>query len=419
MRRGIVLGIGLTFAAPTAALAQFAADRTPPRPAAQPAAPAPTPVQQPAVPAAYTAPQTQAAPAVPHQWYVKPEHGGWMICVKSYMGEGSLKLAEELAAEVRQKHTAGAYLYEWGAEEKRKEYERREKLQAELREQYAPFLKTQEEIRKKAEAQGVEMDRTPFKIRVPKIEYKEQWAVLVGGFKDMDAARKALDTVRKWDPPQGKHLMDSAVAAETVGKGRDARNVNPEVAYINPYATAIVVPNPAIKQASAHQAPEFDPALGRLNEEEPLSLLKVAKPWTLMVKSFTVPTRVVTRDDPPGVLGRLFGTDSDAADRLDNTAKQARLLAQGLRHPNMQQSVALVAPRLGLTPRPVESYVLHIRNGSLVCVGAYDNPGDPELLEMQRLLQGLKFQVDYKDGRVPEMRPMFEQVIPYPVPRVK
>ncbi len=415
MRRGIILGFSLTLAAPTGALAQFAADRTPQRPAAQPAAPAQPPVTQ----AGYAAPQAQAPPAAAHPWYVKPEHGGWMICIKSYMGEGSLKLAEELANEVRQTHRAAAYLYEWGAEEKQKERERREKLRADLREKYEPFLKTQEEIRRKAQAQGIEVDGSSFKVRVPTLEYKEQWAVLVGGFKDMDAARKALDTVRKWDPPQGKHLMDSAIMAETSGKGKDARNFNSEIAYINPYATAIVVPNPCVKQAAAHQGPEFDPALGKLNEEEPLSLLKVAKPWTLMVKSFTVPTKVVTRDDPPGVMARLFGTNSDAADQLDNTAKQARLLAQGLRHPNMQQSVALVAPRLGLTPRPVESYVLHVRNGSLVCVGAYDNPGDPELLEMQRLLQGLKFQVDYKDGRMPEMRPMFEQVIPYPVPRVK
>lgn len=413
MRRGIVLGIGLTLAAPTGAVAQFAADRTPPGPAA-------APPQQPVVQAGYAAPQAQQAPpAAVHPWFVKPEHGGWMICVKSYMGDGSQKLAEELATEVRQTHGAAAYLYEWGAEEKKKERERRDKLRADLREKYEPFLKTQEEIRKRAAAQGVEMDRGSFTIRVPTLDYKEQWAVLVGGFKDMDTARKALDTVRQWKPPQGKHLMDSAVLAETAGKGKDARNFNEERAFINPFATAMVVPNPAVKQASPQQGPEFDPALGKLNEEEPLSLLKVGKPWTLMVKTFTVPTRVVTRDDPPGIMARLFGTDSDAADHLDNTAKQARLIAQGLRAAEMRTSVEMVAPKMGLTPRPVESYLLHVRNGSLVCVGAYDSPSDPALLEMQRLLQGLKFQVAYKDGRAPEMRPMFENVIPYPVPRVK
>lgn len=408
MRRVMLLGMGLALAAPTTAPAQFAADRTAPRPAA------PT-GQPPVAPAGFTAPQTQAPPAGPsHPWYVKPEHGAWMICVKSYMGEGSQKLAEELAAEVRQTRTAGVYLYEWGAEEKKREQERREKLQADLREQYAPFLKTQEEIRKKAEAQGVEVDRTPFRVRVPKIEYKEQWAVLVGGFKDMDAARKGLDIVRKWEPPQRKYLMDSANMASTA-----AGQVNPEAAYINPFATAIVVPNPAVKQVAAQQGPEFDPALAKLNEGEPLSLLKVAKPWTLMVKSFTVPTRVQTRDDAPGVLGKLFGQESDAADHLDNTAKQARLIAAGLRHPQMQRSVELVAPKLGLTPRPIDSYLLHIRNGSLVCVGQFDSPADPALLEMQRLLQGMKFEVRDKDSRLMETRPMFENVIPYPVPRVK
>lgn len=407
MRRGMLLGIGLGLAAPTGAFAQFAADRTAPR----------------AAPLGTTAAQTQAPPpGSTHQWYVKPEHGAWMICVKSYMGEGSQKLAEELAAEIRQTHRAATYLCDWGAEERSKaQRERAENIRKAVQRD-APFLqqqvRLQQELKAQAAAQGQEFVETKVMVRVPKVEYREQWAVLVGGFKDMDTARKALDTVRKWNPPQGKHLMDSAVMAGQVGKGKEIRNVNEEQAFINPYATALVVPNPAIKQA-APQGPEFDPALARLNEDEPLSLLKVAKPWTLMVKSFTVQSRVQTRDDAPGVLGKLFGTDSDAADQLDNTAKQARLVAQGLRHPQMQRSVELVAPKLGLTPRPVESYLLHIRNGSLVCVGQYESPGDPALLEMQRLLQGLKFEVRDKDGRLQETRAMFESVMPYPVPRVK
>jgi hypothetical protein len=85
----------------------------------------------------------------------------------------------------------------------------------------------------------------------------------------------------------------------------------------------------------------------------------------------------------------------------------------------MYRSINLAAPKLGISPRPIESYVLHIRNGSIVTVGTFDSPEDPALAEMQRLLQWTEFRIEYKDGRPPETKRLFDNVYPIGIPRLQ
>jgi hypothetical protein len=375
MRRGIMLGLGLAgvTAAQATAIAQPTANRDSPPSATQPA----------------------EQPAAAHPWYVRPDLGPWMICVKSYSGPESRQLAETLAAEIRKTHNAGAYLFEWGAEERQQEMERREKVRQELMREQAPFLAVREEMKAKAAAQGIEFIDTPVTVRVPIVRYPEQWAVLVGGFPSMDAARKALDAVRRWPPPSDKRLMDQAFIS---------RPGQPEAAYINPFAAAMTAPNPAVRRGDG-QAPAIDPDVVKLNEAEELSLLQARKPWTLMVKRFVVPTQVQGRADEGTVFDKLFGQD-EAARWLEVTATNARTLAEALRHEKMQ-------------PRPFEAFVLHNRTESLVTVGQFDGPEDPRLIETWKVLSEMTFKVDYKDGRPSAMKKMFDVVIPMQVPRVR
>jgi hypothetical protein len=390
MRRGIMLGLGLAgvAAVQATAAAQFAADRgnPPPTPPA-PAAPAPEAPQQP--------------PAASHPWYVRPDLGPWMICVKSYTGPDSKKLAEELAAYIRQAHKAGAYLFEWGGEEREKERQRQEEVRRQKQKEYAPFLAVREQMKAKAAAEGLEFLDTPTKYRLGKIDYPEQWAVLIGGFKDMDAARKALDVVRKWKPPENTALMDQAVIVRPGENGVGTK----EVAHINPFAAAMTAPNPAVHRSTSGQAPPADPAVVKLNEAEELSLLNARKPWTLMVKRFVVPTQVQGRSEDGTVFDRLFGGD-DAAKWLEATARQARELAKALRSDKQDPKYRF------------ETFVLHYRTESLVTVGQFDSPDDPALIDAWYRLTGMTFRVDYKDGRPPETKKMFDVVIPMQVPRV-
>lgn len=420
MRRGLAIVVG--FACVSPAIAQFAADRTPP-PAAPPAVPAgftpqpqplpqtvpqtqpsPAPASPPTTPSPIRTVSATTAPATPptaHPWYVKPEHGAWMICIKSYRddtqaGVSAKAAAEELATEIRQNQKAAAYLFEWGAEERAKENARREAYRDKVRREYAPFLDLREQMKKKADAQGTEFMNTAPTVRVPTVEYAEQYAVLVGGFKDMETARKALDTVRKWTPPKGKdHLLDRAVI--TGEKGATG-------AYINPYTSAMVVPNPAVRRTDPAAPPPVDPLLAKLNEGEEFSLLKCKKPVTLCVKVFSVPTRTTPKDAEPGsMISKMFAPKQGNV--LDATALQAHELAAALRNPKMK-------------PRPFEAYVLHARTGSLVCVGGFDGGDDPDLAATGRTIQSITFQeLDKSERPTGTVHRMFDHVFAMPIPR--
>ncbi len=326
----------------------------------------------------------------PHPWSVKPENGAWFICVKSYTGAQSRTHAEEMCNEIRQVQRCAAYLFEWGREKRQEEEARRNMVRRLQAEQNAPFLQLQSEMKRKAEAEGREFDAAPLKVRIPKTEYPDQWAVLVGGFPDMDTASAALKTVRGWTPPQNKeHLFDRAIIGNESGTSG---------AVINPYASAFVVPNPTIKRQAEKVV---DPILAKLNEEEELSLLKTTKPVTLFVKSFGVPMRAVTKEGDANPLARLFGAKD--ANMLDATAQQARELTRALRDAKMQH--------------PFEAYVLHVRTGSMVTVGQFDSADDPALEQTRRLLLGLTFEVRTHPQVPGTYERMFPHVYPIAIPR--
>ncbi len=384
--------LGLVAAlAGSSAFGQFAGDR-PGAPPTRPAAPQ----------AAY----------LTHPLGVKPEHGAYMICVKSYTGPQSQKLAEALAEYVRTTHHAAAYLFEYGGEQRAVEEARLARARVEQTAANAPFLRTQEDEKRKAEAEGRAFLDQPPKIKLSKVTLPEQWAVLVGGFPTDEAARRALDVVRKWPPP-AEQFMDQQFS---VGTDQSAGT------YINPFATAMAVPSPAAKKHTG--PPPVDPALIKLNSEEPLSLLKTTKAVTLLVKPFGVRTKARSKDEEPGVFDRLLGrTGDDPGALLEATAKQARELATALRTPGMhkaaQEAANNIAKAAGQPPfkvPPLTAYVLHTRTGSLVTVGEFTSEDDPDLIAAGRILQYMEFEIKYPDGRT-ERKRMFDNVIPMPIPR--
>ena len=117
-------------------------------------------------------------------------------------------------------------------------------------------------------------------------------------------------------------------------------------------------------------------------------------------------------------MARLFGGD-ESARLLHSTAQQANVLATALRSESMEQAARAAATHAGLTPRPLDSYILHHRTGSRVTVGQFDAADDPALLEMQRLLSNMYFQVADKTqpGGRGEDRRLFDGITPMPIPR--
>lgn len=311
------------------------------------------------------------------------------------------KAAEDLAREIRETYKVPAYLFEKGSEERKKQEEFIAKERARQMAEQAKFREFADRMRKEAELKGMEFLESTPRLRVPKYNtIEEQWAVLVGGWKDMDTARIQLEKIRTWQPPKNKDLMDRGVIARP---GQDGQSTG-EVAYINPFLYAMVFPNP-----TATRLPEDDgtvQAIYRLNAKEELSVLRIAKPWTMVVKSFHPPVRMQDNEGQKSVMDRLLGKD-DAAKELQATALQAVALAKALRDPKFK-------------PRPFDAYVLHTLYGSLVCVGQYDGPQDPNMAETQRVLESIKFDVRREDEfSVKSNVKLFDPFFALEVPRQK
>ncbi|HYH67227.1 MAG TPA: hypothetical protein VD866_21200 [Urbifossiella sp.] len=370
-------------------------------------APMPTPAAAPAEPL-----NIPTALPADHPWLLRPEHGAFVILLRSYSrparpsaadpGLTARELAEGLADEVRRLPQAkglGVYLYELVSEERKAEAQ----AAADARRKAAEFAARMSDFRQKAELNGMTFLDPEQALRYKSFNYRDQIGVVVGGFRTEDEAVRALAKVKHWPTPANTKLLDGGAIAK---QGADGK-ATIEKTYLNPYGQAMVVANPTVPRAApvpGTVAPP-DPFIARLNEGRPYSLLRATKTWTLGVKAFNAPVRVQTRDDD-NVSIRLFGTPK-GGDALAAGAEAAEQMAKGLREMRDKDG----------TPVGVEAFVLHHRNGSMVTVGQFDGPTDPALHEMRRRMMSMRFMPG--DPRVTENASHYlhEGIVPIPIPR--
>ena len=305
-------------------------------------------------------PQWASAASATVQFPLTPQSGAWLLCVKSYTGPSAQALAEELAEEIRQRYKLNAYVFNRGGEELDKEKERIQKIR-----------QAQEDFAKQIGQPLIGMR----KIKTTRIE--EQFAVLIGGWGEMEAARKALDGIRKFPPPATK-FMDAAVTASPAKVGAQGGPSRVETVYVNPFANGFVVPNPTIPKAAKDPNDNYDPLIFELNAAEPLSIFKCRKPWTLVVRIYQGGSVLQSAQPAPEsgtFLSKIGLSPQKTENLLTASAMQAHSVAEFLR---------------GMKPTSFDAYVMHTRNSSIVCVGSYDRPDDPALLQMQKTIGGLK-----------------------------
>lgn len=308
---------------------------------------------------------------------IVPAAGDWVICVASYQGESASELAFLLCSHLRQKRYQ-AYVYNRGNDE-------RKKMQDELDQwrQAHPGLPRR---------------------RVLAHLQEDQLAVLIGGFRDLDAANAELKKVRKWDLPDihlksGKPAFDIYEHYEPVpGKKTYELKRFP----VNPFHTAMVVPNPSIPRQAQVKA-KVDPLWRKLNADESRSLFKCPKPWTLAVQEFRGAEVIQSASGSSNFLDKL-GFGDHFGKRLDNSAKMAENVCDMFRKLHFK------------------SYVLHTRCGSVVTVGEFDSLNDPALLQTQEELSKFSFTKGVKAGET--YRPsgetafkLFAKALPMEVPR--
>ncbi len=277
-------------------------------------------------------------------YYVTPEAGVWMICAASYVGESAPKMAHDLALELRRDHDLPAFVYNRGAEERRR-----------LQEELDSKRRRQEELLRQ---QGLQVDQP---LRAGHVRVEDQCAVLIGGFKDVDAAHNSLEKIKRMDNPRSVPV-DEIVLGTT-----ESNKLQKQKANI--FRQAFVTRNPTVPQEKVDRSP--DPAtLKHLNSAESYSLLKCKQPWTLAVKELYGGMAIQPASAPPNFLEKLLGNKSE--EHMSAVGKQAHEIAKVLRD------------SLGF-----EAYVLHTPTSSVVTVGAFTDPNDPKLQETQRKIKNL------------------------------
>jgi hypothetical protein len=212
-------------------------------------------------------------------------------------------------------------------------------------------------------------------VRIP-----DCYAVLVGGFADSKAASDFLPTIRSVPPPDLR-LPDGREAYDLVTyQEMDPKTQKPVLkrARMNPFSNAMVAHNPLVPNNTQAKT-KWDPLWKKLNADEEYSLLKNPKPWTLVVKTYMGGGTIQShnRGSSPFLSALGLGGHKEG-EGLSAAGAQAHELAKFLRN-----------PRLGF-----KAYVLHTHNSSLVTVGEFTGPDDPDMQRVGRQLATLHFQAD-------------------------
>ncbi|MDW7995963.1 MAG: hypothetical protein RMI91_15055 [Gemmatales bacterium] len=304
--------------------------------------------------------QSQGSASATVPW-LHPQSGPFLICVGSFRGEQAREQAQQLALYVQQHYRLRAYLFSRSEEERRKQQEELKRL----RELYGPNQ------------------------RFRRVRIEDEYAVLVGDFRTWEEARRELDRIKQLPPPKDIPLPVMFIVRQGGKPGDAGAKPTGEYATYNPFRYAFVVPNPlAPKPAERVQNKNWDPAWAELNRNNPYSLLKCPRRYTLLVKSYQAPTIITGMRGAPPVLNtnpapRPAALDAQVEKEMrrleqilgwkpDAAALQAHNLCEVLRHPSLNY----------------EAYTLHTKEASLVTVGSFDRTDDPNIEHLRQLLAG-------------------------------
>jgi hypothetical protein len=302
---------------------------------------------------------------------ITPVAGEWVVCVATYTGPAAPELAYQMANYIRSKYSQPAFIFNRGDEERRQRDEELKKI----REKFPDY-------------------------RARTTRILEQCAVLVGGFKDQEAATAGREKIRTWPlpdikPPPGSNVVAFDYQFVPVPKEGGGYETVPQP--VNPFAKAMVVRNPTVRQQQ--QQSKWDPGWPRLNEGEDYSLLKCPKPWTLVIKQYVGPSTVQEQTASGGILSKLWPFGNNPGEGISAAGLQAHELARVLRKLNFP------------------AYVLHTRANSIVTVGEFSAEDDPEIAPMKQRIATLQQQMSSNnDPRVRDLFTFMGSPLPMEVP---
>lgn len=305
------------------------------------------------------------------RYHVTKEAGPWMVLATSYKGDHAKHLAEQHVIELRSKYRLPGYTVpvdlikkRWGVKDD-------------------DWVKVSPRISEER-----------------KFRTYNEWAVIVGGYKDRDDALKTLAYMRQRVPspkltdPLGRPIQPTKIHTWERTDLSDPNNPK-KIKYkdektVNPYQNAFVTRNPMLPKEVAKKSDKPDPFLKKLNDGEEFSLLKSRKKWTLVIMN--LPGAAQVKENVTGTLLEKIGIGDGNAKLMNANAMQANEFAKFLRRYKMK------------------AYVLHTRNSSLVTVGEFDDPNSEECRRTQEKLARLRL------GGLQVALPMMPRPMPMKVP---
>ncbi len=309
------------------------------------------------------------APAV--KYPVTPTAGDYLILAKAYKENkratvSAQSMAEDLAEYIRSAMHQPAFIEVRNWKEKAQEDAR---VKAEL-------------ARLRAEWKKLGIEPEDGKVSVKRMQIDIEYAVLIapgrGSWKEIDAARKFLDEVRKWKTPP-EILCDKIVIAPNQRTAADQLTSR----AVNPFTTAFVVRNPTIPHDDAadkaREEKEEVEVMKKINAGQDFNVFNCPKKYTLVVKGFAGNTVVESGEkSSPSTKDKLFGSPKQSL--LDAGARQAEEFAQLLVRASQD-------PKSNFKLKP---YVLHTKHGSYVSVGGFDSDNDEAINAAKRAFTSLK-----------------------------
>ena len=306
-------------------------------------------------------------PKPAYKYELKPEHGEYMVFVKTfpgqYAGDKTVRAqAEGLAEYIRSECRLNAHVYERGWHKRQERKKELDTLMAAKKKYY--------------DERGMEIPEHEKRVKMTRIadEYSVFVAPGKGTLKTYDEALEFAKYVRKLPAPPAEYCDDLLL-----GKENGSKSINRTGTSVNPFAIAIAGRNQSLpKAAVTHKAPKADDFLMKLNADEPYSLVhKAKKNWTLVVRTYGCEPQVLK----PGEVNVAGGQST--GELLERAGRQARQIAELLRK---------------LDPK-WDAYVLHTPYNSIVCVGDFEKPDDAVLESLERDLAGFALK-DKRDGKV-------------------
>jgi hypothetical protein len=330
----------------------------------------------------------QQGPPTATDFEVTAGLGPWMILTTAYTGTNSKEMAIKLAQELREQYHLPAYVYSRVDPERAQEEERVRKLIEQQQKYLANMGGVAGDAKVYIPAGPGRPDRTwasvddlgdSARIYVRRRRFQDTCGVFLGGYQTREAAEKEMKRVKRLPPPDPKRVpLASMDIANPVKKVL-------EQAYVNPFHSAFVVPNPVAKQETAGPRREYDPCLVKLNAGETYTMLHCPKRYTLAVSEFHGAGCLKPPSAGESLLEKLHLRSGES---LNAAAINAHNVAELLRKLNF------------------EAYVIHMRYYSLVTVGRFDAPDDAALKAVQHQLGKLKL----------DPLPMLSPPVPIEVP---